>query len=183
MLFTKRDQPSLNPHQQKLDGSLPAPGPPQSVLTIIDFDDEGRSLDEIFHHLGWKHHRCRSVQQAFLVLRKHTVSAILVDNRFSGVPGRTILDAARQPAYSPKLILVHRFSEAQAAGTSMSGGAFHWIWKPFRKDEVRAALGFALMQCQREWERYLRGSRSVAPTAGTPSGSDGGQVLAGGEYG
>lgn len=183
MLFTKRDQPSFNPHAHTRDDSLAASGPPHSVLTIMDCDDEGRSLEEIFHHLGWQHHRCRSVQQALLVLRKHTVSAILVDNKFSVVAGRVILDAARQPAYSPKLILLHRFSEGPTAGKNMNGGAFHWIWKPFRKDEVRAALGFALMQCQREWERYLRESRSAARAAGTPSGSDGGQILAGGEYG
>src|SRR5215475_9303732 len=102
MLFTKRDQPSLNPHPHTRDDSLAAAGPPQSVLTIIDCDDEGRSLDEIFHHLAWQHHRCKSVQEALLVLRKHTVSAILVDNKFSGVPGRVISDAARQLAYSPK---------------------------------------------------------------------------------
>ena len=62
---------------------------------------------------------------------------------------------ARQPN-SPKLVLAYRFSEVQQAPIDAEDGVFLWLWKPFRKDEVRAAFGFAIMQCQAEWDRYLR---------------------------
>ena len=172
MLFTNCDPSSGNHHQYLLDGSAPDSGPPHSVLTIINAEEDSRSIDEIFHELGWEHYRCRIWQDAVILLRKHRVSAILVDIGFSVVVGRRILDTARQPGYSPKLILAYRFSERQDPGKSVNGGVFHWIWKPFRKDEVRGALGFALMQCQREWERYLREGQSAARVSKKSSGSE-----------
>jgi len=166
MLFPHNDLPSLKRHQHSLEGAKSDAGPPCAVLSLIPTEEDGRSLDQILRQLGWKHHGCRNREQALILLRKHRVSAILLDNALSVESRRGLLDAARQPGYFPKLVLAYRFSEAQHAPTGSENGIFLWLWKPFRKDEVHRALGFALMQCQREWSRHLRfwgGESGAAP--------------------
>ncbi len=147
---------SLNRHQHSLDGIPSDGGPPHTVLSLIETEDDGRSLDLIIRQLGWEHHRCRTREQAVILLRKHRVSAILLDNSLSVEARRGLVDAARHPGYLPKLVLAYRFSEVRRAPTGAEDGVFLWLWKPFRKDEVRRAIGFALMQCEREWDRHRR---------------------------
>jgi len=156
MLVPNNDLPSLKRHQHSLDGIASDAGPPHTVLSLVQTEDDSRSLDQILRQLGWEHHRCWNREQALILLRKHRVSAILLDNALSVESRRGLLDAARQPGYFPKLVLAYRFSEAQHTPTGSENGVFLWLWKPFRKDEVRRALGFAVMQCQREWSRHLR---------------------------
>ena len=156
MLFAKNDLPSLNRPRHSAGDLVPESGPPHTILTIFDAEDDSRSFDVIARQLRWEHHPSRTLPEALVLLRKHRFSAIVLDQALWGTAERSVMDASRQPDYSPKLILARRFSEGRDVGAVADDGVFHWLWKPFRKDEVRQALGFALSQCQREWEQHQR---------------------------
>ncbi len=134
-------------------GSRTVPNPAldgNALLTVSPFEEDLAALRRIFNHSRWKVYQCRNCSEALALLHQAIVSIVISDRAVPGGGWKRLAHDLRRLAPAPKLIVTHRFSEADATGQILKEGAYHVIVKPFSKSEVFQAVGFAWQQWKRE---------------------------------
>ncbi|MDD5392377.1 MAG: sigma-54 dependent transcriptional regulator [Thiothrix sp.] len=90
-------------------------------------------------------------------LHSHTFDVILTDLRMERVDGMAILKRAIETDPDIAVVLITAHGTLDSAVEAMKAGAFHYIAKPFRLDEVRSIVANALQLVQLKREnRALR---------------------------
>ena len=82
---------------------------------------------------------------------------VLTDLRMDNVDGMQILQASRTRAPDTEVIMITGYATAETAVEAMKQGAFYYIAKPFRLDEVRKVVSEAMEKIRlRDENRLLR---------------------------
>ncbi len=83
------------------------------------------------------------------ILVKESFHVILSDLRMPGINGLDILRLLREEKREEELIIITAFGDLESAREAYSLGAFDYITKPFRKEEIINSVRLAIQKIQK----------------------------------
>jgi DNA-binding NtrC family response regulator len=114
---------------------------------ILIVDDEETAVENLAHvcrKQGYEVTTRTSGAGAVDALEKTSFDVVLTDLRMEKVDGMAVLRKAKELAPETAVVLITGYATLESAIEAMKEGAFHYIAKPFRLDEVRAVIRNAL---------------------------------------
>jgi len=127
---------------------------------LLIVDDEKVALKNLEHVMkkeGYAVTATGSGAQALAYLEKESFDLVLTDLRMEKVDGMQILKKCRESYPDIEVILITGYATLDSAVESMKQGAFYYIAKPFRLDEVRKVVHEAMEKIRlRRENRLLR---------------------------
>jgi DNA-binding NtrC family response regulator len=131
---------------------------PESVkekASILIVDDEQAAVDNLAHvcrKQGYEVTTRTSGAGAIEALQKAPFDLVLTDLQMEKVDGMAVLQRAKTLDPEIAVVLITGYATVDSAVAAMKAGAFHYIAKPFRLDEVREVVRNALelVQLKRE---------------------------------
>lgn len=114
---------------------------------ILIVDDEATAVENLAHvcrRLGHEVTTRTSGVAALDVLEKVRFDVVLSDLKMDRVDGMAVLRRARELDPEVAVVLITGYATLDSAVEAMKAGAFHYIAKPFRLDEVREVIRNAL---------------------------------------
>jgi DNA-binding NtrC family response regulator len=115
--------------------------------SILIVDDEPIAIDNLAHvftRSGYAVERAVSGEAAIELLDRRRFDVVLTDLRMPGIDGLTLLKHIRLAQPMTEVIVVTAFASPQSAVEAMQGGAFYYVEKPFRLDDVRKVVAEAV---------------------------------------
>jgi two-component system, NtrC family, response regulator PilR len=115
--------------------------------TILIVDDEPNIieiLEIVLQDEGMKVIKSASVREALAVLRDQEIDLVISDIRMPDLSGVELLRQARQIAPETVFIMITAFASTETAIEALQHGAYDYITKPFRMEELRAIIHGAL---------------------------------------
>ncbi|MBX9701031.1 MAG: sigma 54-interacting transcriptional regulator, partial [Acetobacteraceae bacterium] len=114
-------------------------------LLIVDDEEIAlRNLQHVMTKEGYEVTATISGAKALALLDEHDFDAVLTDLRMEKVDGMEILRRCRARHPEAEVIMITGYATAESAVQAMKEGAFYYIAKPFRLDEVRKVVGEAV---------------------------------------
>lgn len=127
---------------------------------LLIVDDEAvalRNLAHVFRKEGYQVTTRQSGAAAIKELKRQAYEIVLTDLRMDKVDGMEVMRQARQLHPDCEVILITGYASLGSAVEAMKEGAFHYIAKPYRLDEVRQVVASALeMVLLKQENRALR---------------------------
>ncbi|WP_019558133.1 sigma-54 dependent transcriptional regulator [Thioalkalivibrio sp. ALE12] len=134
-----------------------ATDPPEARLLVIDDEPIAcRQLEQVFRHSPFTVVTREDGASGLQALDQERFDAVLTDLRMPGVDGMEILRRARERDPDLAVIMITGHATLDSAVEAMKAGAFHYIAKPFRIDEVREVVAKAV-----EFTRLRRDNRAL----------------------
>jgi DNA-binding NtrC family response regulator len=148
----------------------------EARLLIVDDEEIAlRNLQHVMEKEGYQVTAARSGAEAVALLEKQGFDAVLTDLRMEGVDGMDVLKKSREVQPGAEVIFITGYATAESAVQALKHGAFYYIAKPFRLDEVRKVVAEALEKVRlrrenedlrREVEQYRDGESIVTQDVG-----------------
>jgi DNA-binding NtrC family response regulator len=110
---------------------------------ILIVDDEKIALKNLEHVMkkeGYDVTATQSGQNALKLIDEHQFDVALTDLRMEKVDGMQILKRCREKHPDSEVIMITGYATLQSAVDAMKHGAFYYIAKPFKLDEVRKVV-------------------------------------------
>ncbi len=127
---------------------------------LLVVDDEKialRNLEHVLKKEGYEVAGTQSGTNALALLERERFDVVLTDLRMEKVDGMQILKRCREAHPETEVIMITGFATLESAVEAMKHGAFHYVAKPFRLDEVRKVVREALEKIRlRRENRLLR---------------------------
>ncbi len=114
---------------------------------LLVVDDEAaalKNLSHLFRKEGYDVVARQSGQAALKELREKEFDVVLTDLRMKGVDGLAVLRQTRELQPDVEVIVITGHATLDSAVGAMKEGAFHYVAKPYRLDEVRQVVRSAL---------------------------------------
>jgi len=114
---------------------------------LLVVDDEAAALKNLCHILrkeGYDVTACQSGAAGLKELQQHEFDLLLTDLRMKGVDGMALLRRTKEVQPDCEVIVITGHATLDSAVEAMKEGAFHYIAKPYRLDEVRQVVKGAL---------------------------------------
>jgi len=105
-------------------------------------------LEKALTQNGWAVECFESAEQLLEQLHVSTPQAVITDIRMPGTDGLELLNTLKDSHPGLPVIVMTAHSDLDSAVTSIQGGAFEYLPKPFEVDEAVAVVGRALAQTQ-----------------------------------
>ena len=114
-------------------------------LLIVDDEKVAlRNLEHVMKKEGYEVTATQSGANAVALLGKQPFDVVLTDLRMEKTDGMQILQKCRETCPDTEVILITGYATLESAVDAMKHGAFYYIAKPFRLDEVRKVVAEAL---------------------------------------
>ena len=127
---------------------------------LLIVDDEKiavRNLEHVMKKEGYEVVATQSGANALAHLDKQPFDVVLTDLRMEKVDGLQILKKCRESCPDTEVVLITGYATLESAVEAMKHGAFYYIAKPFRLDEVRKVVAEAMEKIRlRRENRALR---------------------------
>ena len=117
---------------------------PARLLVVDDEAAALKNLSHLFRKEGYEVVARQSGQAALKDLREKEFDVVLTDLRMKGVDGLAVLRQAREWQPDVEVIVITGHATLDSAVGAMKEGAFHYVAKPYRLDEVRQVVKSAL---------------------------------------
>jgi len=120
---------------------------PDTAAQVLVVDDEAPALKNLGHLLrkeGYTVETRQSGPAGLKALQQHEFDVVLTDLRMKGVDGMALLRRARELQPDCEVIVITGHATLDSAVEAMKEGAWHYIAKPYRLDEVRQVVRSAL---------------------------------------
>lgn len=111
-----------------------------SVLIVEDEPVLRVTTRDALTVMGYNVHDVADGLLALKLLEGLRFDAVVTDLRLPGVDGLEVLDAARRQKPPPAIVLVTAFGTVEAAVEAMRRGAYDFLTKPFRIEQLEAVL-------------------------------------------
>jgi len=118
---------------------------------LLLIDDERialRNLEHVLTKEGYQVTATQSGGHALELLDSQPFDLVLTDMRMDKVDGMQILRRCKAQYPDTEVIMITGYATLESAVEAMKEGAFHYIAKPFRLDEVRKTVAEALEKLQ-----------------------------------
>ncbi|MDH3329042.1 MAG: sigma-54 dependent transcriptional regulator [Desulfobulbaceae bacterium] len=116
-------------------------------LKILVVDDEAVALQNLMHVLkkeGYSILGTQSGPEAIDLLNSERFDLVLTDLKMEQVDGMAILTHAKKLYPNSEVIMITGYATLESAIEAMKLGAYHYLAKPFKLDEVRKVVKEAL---------------------------------------
>jgi DNA-binding NtrC family response regulator len=117
----------------------------QSRILVID--DEKAALNNLMYVLKKENYEVAGTQsgpRALNLLETQEFDLILTDLKMEKVDGMKILSRSKELYPDTEVIMITGYATVDSAISAMKAGAYHYIAKPFKLDEVRKVVREAL---------------------------------------
>jgi DNA-binding NtrC family response regulator len=132
----------------------------QQNAKILIVDDEKialKNLEHVMRKEGYIVVATQSGQNALKLLEEQSFEVVLTDLRMEKVDGMQILKRCHELYPDTEVIMITGFATLETAVETMKQGAFYYISKPFKLDEVRKVVKEAIEKVRLKNEnRQLR---------------------------
>ena len=127
-------------------------------LLIVDDEKVAvRNLEHVMKKEGYEVVATQSGGNALAHLDAQPFDVVLTDLRMEKVDGMQILRRCRETSPDTEVIVITGFASLESAVEAMKHGAYYYIAKPFRLDEVRKVVAEAMEKIRlRRENRALR---------------------------
>ena len=142
----------------------------QRAARVLIVDDEAPAVQNLAHvcrKQGYDVITRSSGAGALEALDSQEFDVVLTDLRMEKVDGMAVLKRARELDPDLAVILITGYATLESAIEAMKAGAFHYIAKPIRLDEVREVIHKALEMVQLKRENRQLRSRLEDKGAGS----------------
>jgi DNA-binding NtrC family response regulator len=115
-------------------------------LRILVLDDEpivGRRLRPALEKSGYEVDVVETGADAIRLLDEKPIDIVVTDIRMEGVDGMGVLRHAQTLPVRPLVIMITGYATIDAAREALTIGAFDFIAKPFKLDDLRAVIARA----------------------------------------
>jgi DNA-binding NtrC family response regulator len=112
---------------------------PDRPATVLVVDDEGivqEVLATLLSRRGFEVATSGSAEEALEALAVQAYDVVLLDLMLPGADGLSALRTIRERYPDQSVIMMTAFASVESAVEAMKNGAFHYITKPFKNDEV-----------------------------------------------
>ncbi len=134
----------MKPSEAANGGELPARRMTKGNVLVVDDDrDMGGVVAEGLEERGYVAVAVSSSAEAMSKLGE-PFDALVTDLRMPGIDGLELVAASRKLAPARPVIVMTAFSAVDTAVESIRRGAYHYLTKPFKLDELDLFLGRAL---------------------------------------
>jgi two-component system response regulator HydG len=119
-----------------------------NMVHILVVDDKLALAETIADGLTERGYSARALagsRQALLVLERQAVDLLVVDVRMPELDGFALLEAVRQRDAAIPVIMMTAYGVIDSAVEASRKGAFHYLTKPFKLDELVALIERALL--------------------------------------
>jgi len=126
---------------------------------ILIVDDERvalRNLEHVMKRSGYDVAATQSSANAIKLMRERQFDVVITDLRMEKIDGMEILKRCRELSPDTEVIMITGYATLDSAVDAMKHGAFNYIAKPYKLDEVRKIVGEAL-----EKVRLIRENREL----------------------
>jgi len=114
-------------------------------LLIVDDEKVAlRNLEHVMKKEGYEVTATQSGSNAVALLAKQPFDLVLTDLRMEKVDGMEILRRCRETCPDTEVVLITGYATLESAVDAMKHGAYYYIAKPYRLDEVRKVVAEAL---------------------------------------
>jgi DNA-binding NtrC family response regulator len=136
---------------------------------ILVVEDDKVARDNLVHILARDAYRIDTANggiEALKQLKKENYDLVLTDLRMEKVDGLEVLRRAKELLPDCEVIMITGFATVNSAISTMKHGAFHYVAKPYKIDEVRALVAQALEKKRlkdqvRDLRHDLRAERGI----------------------
>lgn len=118
------------------------------ILVVDDEDSLRRILQVQLERQGYKVTTVAGGQEALTILRTSEFALVLSDIRMPGMSGIELLKQIKQEHPATEVILLTAFATVEDAVDAMKAGAYHYVTKPVRYDELFLVLRRATERSQ-----------------------------------
>ena len=115
----------------------------ENKINLLIVDDEKIALKNLEHVLrkeGYEIKTTISGQNALKLLNRHEFDVVLTDLKMEKVDGMQILKRCKEANPDIEVIMITGYATVETAIEAMKYGAYHYIAKPFKLDEVRKVV-------------------------------------------
>jgi len=117
---------------------------PQNIL-VVDDDPEMRALLlDVLRNDGYDVAEAKDGTEAVLALRARRFDLILMDKNMPGPSGLDLLPGFRRVCPDSQIIMMTAFGDVPSYMEAVEKGAVEYLFKPFRMEELKAAITKAL---------------------------------------
>lgn len=114
-------------------------------------------LQTLLQRAGYAVQTANGGAEGLALARRHPFDAVIVDVMMPDIDGLQVLEALRQEDDALPVLVITAYASMDTAVRAMQRGAFDYITKPFKHEEVLTVLGNAIEQRRlREENRHLR---------------------------
>lgn len=114
-----------------------------SSLRLLVVDDEsivGKRLQQVYGKLGFDVEIFTSSADALAAMAQKPFQIVVTDLRMDGMDGWEVLRQARIMNPETRVIVITAYAQAETANKAVQLGAFDFIAKPFRLDELKQVI-------------------------------------------
>ena len=127
------------------------------ILAVDDELDMLALLKTIIE--GYSDHQVTTTNnplEAAELLEKEQFDLILTDLKMPGLDGMELLERAKKHDEDALIMMITAFGSMESAEEAMAKGAFDYVTKPFRKEQILLAIGKAL-----RWREMVRQNKEL----------------------
>jgi DNA-binding NtrC family response regulator len=116
------------------------------VLVVDDDEITCNLLEEVLSKEGYAVQKALNGRQAIDQGEKQTYDVVLTDIKMAGADGMEVLRAYRQKSPETIIIMMTAFGSIETAIRAIKEGAFDYVSKPFKLEEIKFTIQRALEQ-------------------------------------
>ncbi|MGE0641712.1 MAG: sigma-54-dependent transcriptional regulator [Thermoanaerobaculia bacterium] len=117
-----------------------------NILVVDDEEVLQDVLGTLLRKEGWRPIAARTGEEAILALDRDPIDLVLLDLMLPGMSGMDVLKQIRTRDPEQAVIVITAYSSIESAIQAMREGAFHYIPKPFKNEEVLLQIKRGLEQ-------------------------------------
>ena len=120
--------------------------PQNEYLRVIVLDDEpivGKRLQPALEKMGWQVEVFEEPKKALERIDEGNFDIVVTDIYMNEVDGLQVLDRALEKNPDAKVIIITGYAMMEMARSAMDKGAFDFIAKPFKPDDLRNIISKA----------------------------------------
>jgi DNA-binding NtrC family response regulator len=116
------------------------------ILVVEDEDIARRNLEHILKKEGYEVIATGKGAKALDLLKQKDFDLVLTDLKMENVDGMQVLEKSRELQPYTEVIMITGYATVGSAVEAMKEGAYHYIAKPYRLDEIRQIIRQALLK-------------------------------------
>jgi two-component system, NtrC family, response regulator PilR len=125
-------------------------GGAEKILVVDDEKSMREFLEIMLEKDGYEVSCAESGAEALKAIRQHKFDLLITDIRMKPIDGLEVLRQCKAMSPSTAVIIISAFASAETAVVAMKEGAYDYLPKPFKIDEMRSAITNALLSTKGE---------------------------------
>jgi len=123
----------------------------EKTILIVDDDQEmGNLMKKVLERESYRVILAANGTEGLLRIREQRFDLIISDLRMPGLSGMDLIREIQKTAPEIPVVLITAFGDMQVYLDAMGAGAFEYINKPIRMEDLKRVIGMALEGKQRK---------------------------------